>query len=89
MKTLLEHADEIERYNHGKAASAIREVVSTMRNLMEFPITTDEVVATLRRTAAELSQEERIGDMRPIILEQAANTLEAIAKIVNSWEPEA
>lgn len=57
-----------------------------MRNLIEYPITIEEVVATLRRTAAELSQEERIGDMRPLILEQAADALEKISNIVQKWD---
>lgn len=52
----------------------------TMRNLVQYPITSDEIVACLRQLSTEISDidgERLIGDMRPLLLQTAANVVEA------------
>ena len=43
-----------------------------MRNLSEYPITTAEIEACLLRLSEESSSQGRIGDMRPLLLREAA-----------------
>lgn len=43
-----------------------------MRNLKEYPITDDEVVGFLTELATQFEAEERIGDIRPLLLKYAA-----------------
>lgn len=43
-----------------------------MRNIMETPVTKEEIIDTLLRLADEFEGEEKYGDMRPLILKQAA-----------------
>ena len=47
-----------------------------MRNLAEYPIDDDEIIECLKALANELASEERIGDMRPLLLKEAAKRLE-------------
>lgn len=54
-----------------------------MRNLEEYPITMDEIVKCLIETAKAYEAEERIGDMKPILLTKAA---EIIMKVSESYE---
>ena len=49
-----------------------------MRNLQKYLITSNEIIDCLRRLANDINKEERIGDMRPLILEIAYFTTEAI-----------
>ena len=44
-----------------------------MRNLDQYPITVSEIRNTLRSMADQIEKEERIGDLRPLILRTAAN----------------
>ncbi len=48
-----------------------------MRDLRAHPITTDEIEACLLRLATELASEGRRGDMRPILLREAAKRVVA------------
>lgn len=48
-----------------------------MRNLEEHPITYEEIILCLERLSLDLSQEERIGDMRPLLLQKAAEIIRA------------
>lgn len=50
-----------------------------MRNLKEYPITADEIVEYLRRVAAEKDQEDRVGDVGPLLLLAAADIVQAFA----------
>jgi hypothetical protein len=59
-----------------------------MRNLKAYPITLDEIEQCLLCFAEELSKDELIGDMRPLLLQTAAEIVgkcavaaEAIEKI--------
>ena len=47
-----------------------------MRNLMEFPIDDDEILECLKTLSEQLTSEGRIGDMRPMLLTEAAKRLE-------------
>lgn len=51
-----------------------------MRNLIEYPITMDEIVRCLLDTAKEFEKEERIGDMRPILFAKAAEIIMKVSK---------
>lgn len=42
-----------------------------MRNLVEYPITLDEIVECLETYKRQAMDEERIGDMRPVLLDLA------------------
>lgn len=46
-----------------------------MRNLAAYPLTLDEIIAVLDRLADDVLAEHRIGDMRPLILIEAASLL--------------
>jgi hypothetical protein len=59
-----------------------------MRNLKAYPITLDEIEQCLLCLAEELSKDELVGDMRPLLLQKAAEIVgkcavaaEAIEKI--------
>jgi hypothetical protein len=60
-----------------------------MRNLMEYPITTDEIISCLRELVDALNAKARIGDMQPILLYLAANIIEQTQKQfneeINKW----
>jgi hypothetical protein len=43
-----------------------------MRNIVEYPITTKEIVDCLLLLAKELNAEGAVGDMRPLLLKMAA-----------------
>jgi hypothetical protein len=43
-----------------------------MRNLLVYPITIIEIEECLLRLSDEINAEERIGDMRPLLLREAA-----------------
>ncbi len=43
-----------------------------MRNLAQYPVTFDEIVDFLDKQSKELSEEQRMGDMRPLLLKEAA-----------------
>jgi hypothetical protein len=42
-----------------------------MRNLLEFPVTLDEVIEGLERLKADIMQEGACGDIRPLLLHRA------------------
>jgi hypothetical protein len=46
-----------------------------MRNLLDYPITKEEIVQCLLHLSNELSKDELVGDMRPILLETAARLI--------------
>jgi hypothetical protein len=47
-----------------------------MRNLVQYPISLEEEIKTLRSLAEDLESEKKIGDLRPAILRSAANRIE-------------
>ena len=49
-----------------------------MRNLMEHPITHEEMVSCLHDLSMQLAKEEALGDMRPLLLRKAAERLGAL-----------
>lgn len=48
-----------------------------MRNLLEYPLTKEEIVTTLRNEARHHSEMGGIGDITPVCLEAAAQIVEA------------
>lgn len=42
-----------------------------MRNLVQYPITLDEIVETLETLKKQVLAEEHIGDIRPLCLDMA------------------
>ena len=46
-----------------------------MRNLVEYPITIGEICQCLDRLSDEINKEERIGDMRPLLLQEASRII--------------
>lgn len=48
-----------------------------MRNLLEYPITDQEIVECLYNLASKLDAEERIGDMRAVLLTTAGDIVAA------------
>jgi len=46
--------------------------VEPMRNTLEHPVTYDEIIAFLNAHADNLGKEMRIGDIRPLLLREAA-----------------
>jgi hypothetical protein len=47
-----------------------------MRNLVEFPITKEEIIGLLRRLQEDFQAEEKIGDMRALLLERTIKIIE-------------
>ena len=47
-----------------------------MRNLAKYPIDDNEIIECLKKLSKQLVEEGRIGDMRPMILTEAAKRLE-------------
>lgn len=58
-----------------------------MRNLNKHPLTLKEVVNGLREMAAEIAKEEAIGDIRPLILNTAANVVLRAGFAVHEVKP--
>lgn len=54
-----------------------------MRNLAQFPLSQIEIATILREQAEDLRGQNKIGDLRPLALEQAAKMVEAAAKLVD------
>jgi hypothetical protein len=48
-----------------------------VRNLVQHPITSDEIAHCLRELSYQLNGEGKIGDMRPLLLTTAANVVVA------------
>lgn len=55
-----------------------------MRNLLQYPITPDEVLECLRSEADAINDRDVIGDMRPLLLTEAAKELEGLWAAI-SW----
>lgn len=47
-----------------------------MRNLKEYPLTTEECIAVLTGMKEAMLQQELIGDMRPLVLQKAIELFE-------------
>jgi hypothetical protein len=58
-----------------------------MRNLIEYPITPEEIQERLLELANDITKEERIGDIRPLILKTAAEVVKASEDIVKDEFP--
>lgn len=43
-----------------------------MRDLVQYPVTRAEIVETIKQLADVVDGENRVGDMRPLLLRQAA-----------------
>lgn len=46
-----------------------------MRNLQEYPITTEEIIECLQKYKEDALSEQRVGDMRPLLLTAAIRAL--------------
>ena len=46
-----------------------------MRNILKYPVTTQEIVECLTKLSDEILDEGRMGDMRPLLLTMAARYL--------------
>ncbi len=53
-----------------------------MRDLIRYPITEGEIVECLKTLRDHISAEESVGDMRPLLLEEAIIAVKAL------WSPE-
>ena len=49
-----------------------------MRNLAKHPVTIDEIVDCLESQSKKLSEEKRVGDMRPLLLREAAKIIRRV-----------
>lgn len=58
-----------------------------MRNIAQYPITSQEIEDCLRRLAKENDPAitQRIGDMTPILLEAAANIVRRAGFVLNGY----
>lgn len=62
-----------------------------MRNLVKHPITVSEIVSYLNRLELDALAEEKVGDMRPLLLSMAAKIVRAHPELPVVWsltEPE-
>ena len=60
-----------------------------MRNLLQYPVTKQEIINCLKEFAAEASPEESCGDMRPLLLAEAILIIDkmyASYKIFSTWK---
>jgi hypothetical protein len=58
-----------------------------MRNLAKYPITLDEIEACLLRLVVELDEPERIGDMTPLLLREAATIVRRTGFVTDNLRP--
>ena len=59
-----------------------------MRNILEYPPTTAEIVECLRELSKELlAGEPSMGDMRPLLLEMAASIVQRAEFVVYGTSP--
>jgi len=54
-----------------------------MRNLKEFPITKDEIIDCLRQLQEDIIKEDLVGDMRPILLEEAMDIIKPWNELIS------
>lgn len=57
-----------------------------MRNLLQYPVTQEEILESLRRQMLDIRAEERIGDMRPLVLRHTIEILEAAFGLLKGFD---
>lgn len=57
-----------------------------MRNLLQYPITDEEVIGYLKQLADEALKEEAIGDMRPLFLDYAIEAIRDQTRLKKALE---
>ncbi len=57
-----------------------------MRNLLQYPVTQEEILESLRGQATSIRNEECIGDMRPLILRHTIEIVEAAFGLLKGFD---
>lgn len=57
-----------------------------MRNLVEYPVTKDEIMENMDRLSQEILKEGGVGDMRPLLLREASKLIESQADTISGLE---
>jgi len=57
-----------------------------MRNLLQYPVTQDEILQSLRSQKRDIEQEQRIGDMRPLVLRHTIEIVEATFGLLKGFD---
>ena len=57
-----------------------------MRNLLQYPVTKQEIINCLKEFAAEVSPEESCGDMRPLLLAEAILIIDKMYGSFQAWK---
>lgn len=58
-----------------------------MRNILQYPVTNDEVIATLEQISGDIMSKGGIGDMRPYILRMLVDKCKADPKWLVDDQP--
>lgn len=57
-----------------------------MRNLLQYPVTQEEILESLRSQKRAIEQEQRIGDIRPLILRHTVEIVEAAFGLLKGFD---
>lgn len=57
-----------------------------MRNLLQYPVTQDELLTELRRQMQDAMSEQRCGDMRPLLLQHTIEIVEAAFALLKGFD---
>lgn len=60
-----------------------------MRNLLEYPVTQEEILQSLRAQKLEIQGEQRIGDIRPLVLRHSIEIIEAAFALLKGFDERA